>query len=154
MSYPLNPFQDTVSLKPIVYTLGYLGLVPFVGLSLLTGLEIKLFESQHFMLISYAAIILSFMGAIHWGTSMCINEKISVIMLVVSVMLALLAWAALLLPAMYSYQLLIVSFSVLCIVDHYLLPIQHYQRWYLNMRVALTTIVVLCLVVSAYLGSM
>ena len=50
--------------------LGYGGLLPFVGLAALAG-----FDPHHLLawsdaLVGYGAVILSFIGALHWGVAM------------------------------------------------------------------------------------
>lgn len=51
--------------------MGYGGLIPFVALSIIVtaGIELPNFSTERFaqLLLGYAAIILSFVGAVHWG---------------------------------------------------------------------------------------
>ena len=60
----LHDPQDTA----LIRTLGHAGLIPFVGLALLLWLvtgELQTFVS--IALAGYAALIVSFLGGIHWG---------------------------------------------------------------------------------------
>ena len=150
MNDPMAGLTRESRLKPVIYLLGYMGLVPFVTLTISIGLNAGIFKQPHFMMISYAAVILTFMGAIYWGTAMSMGESCSMLQLLISIVIALLGWTALLLPTHNAYQLLLITFIALCVADHYLLPVRRYPRWYMNMRVVLTTIVVLCLTISAY----
>lgn len=59
---------DATALSPSRFAvLGYGGLLPFLGLTALI-----LFSAEHraffsMMMVGYGAVILSFVGALHWG---------------------------------------------------------------------------------------
>jgi len=56
--------------NPVALRLGYAGLVPFVGGALLTWLVREHPEQHAFVtdaLAKYAALVVAFLGAIHWG---------------------------------------------------------------------------------------
>jgi hypothetical protein len=77
--------------------LGYAGLLPFVAALLgflLSGEPRQAYFAQQF--IAYGAVILSFVGAVHWGSRS--PGACSVMRMSISILPALLAWAALLLP--------------------------------------------------------
>jgi hypothetical protein len=98
--------------------LGYGGLIPFVALT-----AVFLLDHHHGMLwsdalIGYGAVILSFVGALHWAFAMVLpdlTEQQRTARFVWSVMPALLAWPALLVDATMASFLLIPGF-----VAHYL----------------------------------
>jgi hypothetical protein len=81
--------------------LGYGGLLPFVGGAALVWLlppsAAQAFVAQ--ALSAYAALIISFLGGIHWGHTMKAAEPAPVLPLAWGVVPALLAWPALLMPA-------------------------------------------------------
>jgi len=137
-----------MQLERLAKTLGYTGLIPFVVFSAGTWMTLPLMENAHTVLMAYAAIIVSFMGAIHWGLAMSQSSSHAKLQLGASVVPALLGWLALIIPMLYGYLLLVVSFFALYIADrlasdHGLVP-----SWYLPMRFKLTMVVVVCLVVA------
>lgn len=69
--------------------LGYAGLIPFVGLSILA---ISGYEDAEYLLLTYAALILSFLGGIVWMATITANKHWSLAVLSNAVML--IAWAA------------------------------------------------------------
>lgn len=138
-----------MTLQKLAKILGYAGLIPFFVFSIATWVSLPLAINPHFVLTAYAAVILSFMGAIHWGIAMTEQSAIANRELSLSVVPALLGWLALLMPSLFGYGLLILCFALLYMADSYtnrqgLLPV-----WYLPMRMVLTTVVVLCLAVAA-----
>ena len=76
--------------------LGYAGLLPFL-LALLVMLVSPVFGTR--MMLAYAAVILSFVGAIHWGLALERRHQAATTF-VASILPALLAWLALLMPSM------------------------------------------------------
>jgi hypothetical protein len=130
-------------------TLGYLGLLPFVVFAIGSWLPLPLVHDAHAVLLAYAAVILSFMGAIHWGLAMTNDSAYTNRLLASSVIPALLGWIGLLLAPLAGYLLISAAFIGLFLADrqvarHGLLP-----DWYLPMRAVLTSIVVLCLLAAA-----
>lgn len=90
------------ALSPSRFTvLGYGGLLPFIGLTalILFWAEYRAFFS--IMLVGYGAVILSFVGALHWGFAMTLQgltAKQRQERLVWSVIPALIGWVGTLLP--------------------------------------------------------
>ena len=136
--------------------LGYGGLLPFCLLSL--GV---LLDDAHQTLwrdsqLSYGAIILSFVGALHWAFAMTLpeldtrqrNER-----LIWSVVPALLGWMALLLPPLTAAALLIAGFVVHYLQDRRLDRSSNLPNWYLPMRLRLTLVACVCLAASAFWGN-
>ncbi len=126
-------------------TLGYAGLIPFVIFSIGSWTTLPYIADSTQILISYAAIILSFMGAIHWGVTISNVETNHDKNLVVSVMPALAAWLALLLPVIFALIVLFVGFILLISYDLTVAKSQALPNWYISMRIRLTFIVTLCL---------
>ncbi len=124
--------------------LGYSGLIPFIVLSIASWLQIPFDIDVTRMLMTYAAIIFSFMGAVHWGIAISSKQDSSEY-LMVSVMPALLAWFALLAPQTYALLLLLLGFIALYAYDRYAEKEQQLPDWYLPMRQRLTIVVVICL---------
>ena len=138
-----------MSLPVLARWLGYAGLIPFVAIA--AGLWLGPQEwraALHAALLGYAAVILSFMGAVHWGLAMAGDGQGAQRRLALSVLPALLGWLALLLPAGLGYAALLLGFAALCLLDvlagrHGLVP-----SWYPPLRVRLTAGVVLSLLVG------
>ena len=97
-------------MKPLPLTawiLGFGGVIPFLALflALLPGFSPGFADSREITLwlLAYAAIILSFLGAIHWGVALArgddtANNRSANWSFLYGIMPALLAWFALLLP--------------------------------------------------------
>ena len=88
------------------------------------------------------------MGAVHWGMAIELANKAQKMRLSLSVTPALIGWLALLAPVNYGYSLLIVAFSLLCIVDSLLAKQHAVPLWYPSLRIPLTTVVVCSLIVA------
>ena len=138
-----------MKIERLAKSLGYAGLIPFLVFSTGTWIDLPGVENSHYVLITYAAVILSFMGAIHWGIAMGRPGGDAVWQLGLSVLPALFGWAALLLPVLYGYSILIVVFAVLCALDQRAAARGLVPSWYPALRVLLTTVVVLCLIGAA-----
>lgn len=136
----------------VAFWLGTAGLVPFVVL--VSALYAMPGGNVPFLLnwlTGYSSVTLSFVGAVHWGVALVhprMRESDRFVFMTWSVVPALTAWAALLLPAKSGLLLTAASFAV-----HYAADRQLGQRfglvgWYLRLRAGLTTIVVLCLIMA------
>jgi Protein of unknown function (DUF3429) len=132
--------------------LGTAGLVPFVVLtSALYALPEGNTPVVLVWLTAYAAVVLSFVGAIHWGVAMVHEQMPDAdrgVFMAWSVVPALAGWMALLLPAKTGLLLLGASFAVHYAVDRQFATRFALPRWYLHLRGGLTAVVVLCLVLA------
>ncbi len=138
----------------IAKTLGYAGLIPFIVFSIGSWLSLPMITDATYILIAYAAIILSFMGAIHWGVAMANSEPNNTRYFIASVIPALSAWLALLIPQSYAIILLMIGFITLIIYDWSVEKSQRLPDWYIPLRNKLTTVVVICLMVTLLSHSM
>ena len=126
--------------------LGYLGLLPFLAGTLAMWLAPPdLVAKASRALLYYGAVILSFMGAVHWGLAMHGDYPGRDRQLAMSVLPALVAWGALMLPAFAAFPILLVSFSVLNAADRRAVAVGAAPAWYPLFRMPLTIIVVVCL---------
>lgn len=138
--------------------LGAGGLIPFLGCTV----AVLLFPAQVPIprlvaaLIDYGAVILSFLGAVHWGlalapavTGHAANPATQRLRLVLGVLPALVAWAALLISLvatpLLALLVLLLGFLLTALVEarsarHGSLP-----RGYMGLRWVLTGVVMLCL---------
>ena len=144
-----NP-HDQIPRAPV--WLGTAGLLPFV---VLTSALYALPEGNTPVLLvwltAYAAVVLSFVGAVHWGAAMVYErmpEADRGVFMAWSVVPALAGWVALLLPAKTGLLLLAASFAVHYAADRQFAQRFALPRWYLRMRGGLTAVVVLCLVLA------
>jgi len=69
-----------------------------------------------------------------------------------SVVPALLAWTALLLPPMLAATLLMAGFVVHYLQDRRLESISNLPNWYLPMRLRLSSVACICLAISGFFG--
>ena len=129
-------------------TLSYAGLIPFVVFSIGCWIPLPYVVNAPYILIAYGAIILSFMGAVHWGAAMTNTDQQRGSYYIASVIPALIAWPALLLPHSLALALLLVGFIGLYVYDRSVEKAQLFPGWYIPMRARLTTIVSLCLVAA------
>lgn len=133
----------------VVAWLGYGGLLPFVGTALLCWLAPGQRVWWLDMLLTYGAVILSFVGALHWGFAMvhpATAGRPMNGMYAWSVMPSLLGWAALLVAPAAGATLLIAGFLVQYRQDLRLARVLSLPAWYLPLRLQLTVVACLCLV--------
>lgn len=90
-------------------------------------------------LAAYAAVIVSFLGGIHWGLAMRQQPRADTGLLAWGVVPSLLAWPALLLPPAASLGLLGASLLLCYAVDRRLYPPQGMTAW-LGLRAQLTAV--------------
>jgi hypothetical protein len=137
-----------------VYCLGYGGLIPFV---VLAGLLVLDQDSPRWApaLNAYAAVILSFVGALHWAFGMLlpgISPQRRDYCYVWSVIPALMGWVALLIPIPLGHSLLLVGLALAywqdaVLANHVALP-----AWYPRLRARLSIVACACLVIAAALS--
>lgn len=147
MSEPVPPVEQSRSGAPLLAQwLGYAGLVPFIAgaleLWLLPGVMVAFIERA---LLTYAAVILSFMGAVHWGLAMRSSSDLTNLQLGLSVVPALVGWVILMLPPLFAYPAFILSFLGLLVADLQAVRTRLAPRWYAGLRLHLTIGVVLAL---------
>jgi len=138
----------------VVAWLGYGGLLPFIGTALVCW-----FEPSHRyfwleILLSYGAVILSFVGALHWGIAMVHPTAAGLPMnrvYVWSMIPSLLGWLALLLPPVAGATVLIIGFLVQFRRDLRLARMLPLPTWYLPLRLQLTVVASLCLAAVYFL---
>jgi hypothetical protein len=136
----------------IALWLGYAGLVPFVASALaLWAAPERLHGFVLYSLLTYSAVILSFMGAIHWGLAMREQGVSSPLQLGLSVVPSLVGWVALALAPMTSFAVLIIAFVALYTADMCAAHLGLAPSWYPRLRLPLTVIAVLSLITSAIL---
>ncbi len=152
-----KPFNLADSFKtiipPIVKWLGYGGLLPFVALAVAAWVDSSnsLWRNA---LLAYGAVILSFVGALHWGFAMSlsgISTKQQTLSFVWSVVPALMAWLALLMTSKYAIAMLVAGFLTHFWQDRRLVQVANLPVWYLPLRMRLTLVACIALL-SSYLS--
>jgi hypothetical protein len=136
--------------------LGLAGLIPVIGCAggalVLQGDKAA---SYLYALVAYAAVILSFLGAVHWGLALVLNPALPGHRMLVarrlagSVIPSLLGWAALLLHqamgATTALIVLIVGFAATLSVERGIARAGGLPRGYMRLRWTLSTVVLLTL---------
>jgi hypothetical protein len=136
--------------------LGYAGLIPFISGAIGIWITPPAWRTDVLMaLLHYAAVILAFMGAIHWGLAMARERQDDAAhrQLGLSVLPALLGWLAISsgLPALLALALLISGFIGLYLADVHAVKLELAPRWYTALRKPLTAVVLISLL-AAWLG--
>ncbi len=131
--------------------LGPLGLIPFVAGALAPWLLPLAWEPEASLaLIGYGAVILSFLGGVHWGLAAPAGRPLQIGL---SVVPSLVGWLALLVANLHAtgpaLWLLAAAFAILLAGDLVAAGRSLTPAWYPRLRLPLTLIVVACLIVGA-----
>jgi Protein of unknown function (DUF3429) len=142
--------EDHTPIPKAAFWLGTAGLIPFVVIaSAVWALPEAYTPPLLFWITSYAAVILSFSGALHWGMAMLhadMTEQDQSVFMTWSVVPALVGWVALLMPVKTGVLLLAATFVIQYAADRQLAQRFRVPAWYLRLRASLTSVSVLCLV--------
>lgn len=121
-------------LPQVLTALGYAGLLPFVAcvlaIALLEG-DARAFAVR--ALVAYGAVILSFLGAVHWGLLLR-QDTAAPARLAMGVIPSLAGWVALLLPDRYALALLVVAFGGFWLYEHRVVGTALLPSAYLGLR--------------------
>jgi hypothetical protein len=131
--------------------LGGAGALPFLLLALMVAIPGPFQGSCQFALTAYGAVILSFVGALHWAfamTSGSLQARQRNLYYLWSVVPALLGWMALLVPLVISLLCLLTGFWLHYLLDRRIVTVVSLPVWYLPLRLALTFTVSLSLMVA------
>ncbi len=135
--------------------LGVLGLIPFICLTCWMVFKLDLGVEVSFLLRAYSAVILSFLGGVHWGIAIQNSllesrpsTKLS-LHLTLSVIPSLLGWVGLFASELAGFCTIIVGFVLILAIDLRIAQISVMPEWYPRLRKPLTVIVVGCLVIAS-----
>jgi hypothetical protein len=124
------------------------GLLPFWGLALAPRFGVNPPWLQP-ALIGYAAVILSFVGALHWGLAVARDNTDRPLppwrSYGYSVLPALVAWVALLLPYRDALMLLGLAFIAAMFVDQRWLAGRGLPAWFVPLRTLVSVLVIVAL---------
>lgn len=139
----------------IALWLGLGGLIPFVFFTYVAVLGLNLFGYPLdpffgvIALLSYAAVILSFLGGVRWGMAMNRPCRKQSILFALAIVPCLVGWvSANFLPFPIGLPLLIVAFVAHGIWDVMAVKRNAGPQWYAKLRIILTIGACLCLVVA------
>ena len=140
----------------IISLLGYGGALPFLGLAACTYFKVALpGVSPVEGLLTYGAVILSFIGALHWGVVMAQHEQVvprlASLLYGWSVMPALIAWAALLMPDRVGATVMALCFVACWRIDMRVIKSGLWPAWMARLRLHLTSCAVASLAVIVLL---
>ena len=155
------------SIPRSVIWLGYGGLLPFIALALGCFAGGEYGALSRVALIIYGAVILSFVGALHWAFAMTVADLSaakSTECFVWSVVPALLAWLAALMTLVFprasatsafygvnvAATILIAGFVANYVQDTRLTRVAELQAWYLPLRLRLTVVACFCLALAGF----
>eukprot|EP01034_Spumella_vulgaris_P009560 gene9560-12125_t len=127
------------AVRASAWMLAAAGTLPFLGglvdLALLGGGRVGVVQI-------YGAVIAAFLCGTHWAAALLGAEAMAVRLFLLSNALALLGWAAALLPARPGFLLLGVIFAGLLAVDGMLHRRRLWPDWFWQLRCAITLVVV------------
>lgn len=135
--------------------LGAAGIIPFLALAVLSWVQGPHQSPSLFALTAYGAVILSFVGALHWAFAMItegLTERERNRHYLWSVVPALLGWVALLLPPVAALLSLVAGFCSHYLLDRLLAARAALPPWYLPLRLGLTLTVSLALLLALGAG--
>ena len=125
--------------------LGFGGLLPFVILAVATMIGLQTpFAPAYGLLIGYGVVILSFVGALHWGAQLSAHRP-KAASFSWSVVPALLAWVALMLPAKLAALCLIAGLGICWAYDMRVIRKKEWPPFMSALRTILTAIACLSL---------
>ena len=133
--------------------LGFGGLLPFVTLAAASAFDPSHAAFWRHALVAYGAVILSFVGALHWGFATVWESHSAHYrsrLMGWSVVPALGAWIALLAPSQIGLALLTLLFAVHYVFDLGLARRSNLPGWYMRLRTPLTAGAVLSLAFALF----
>ena len=141
-----DPCFTPIKIVLIARVLGYGGALPFLCGAIAANQQIPLLGlAPAHLLLSYGAVILSFLGGLHWGrviTSPDLSGRSDSTWLIWSVCPPLLGWITLLLPVKVGAVLLSVCFLAALQIDQKLFREQLWPAWMWPLRLHLSLIAV------------
>ena len=142
--------KDQKTLKQWASILGYSGTIPFISLAVILLLANTSFTTPAASALAasalhiYGAIILSFLGGLHWGRIAC-NPDIKPSdkwFLIYSVLPSLIGWSSYLLADIWqdTALMLIAGFIISYLIDIRFIKLVTWQSWMKPLRTNLTFI--------------
>ena len=138
--------------------LGIAGLIPFVACTAGLWLADPVWQAEASrMLLGYAAVILTFLGGVHWGKALADEPAIAAtfgsdlnwVRLGWSVTPSLVAWGAMLLSPVAAIFCFVPAFALAFLIDRQAVRTGFFPEWYLPLRKLLTLGVLTCLIIAS-----
>ena len=145
-------------LPQLARILGYVGVLPFFFLTIALLIKLPVAGMRlDWLLVAYAAVIVSFLGAVHWGIVLAMQEKLNErdtqLLLGYSVSPAVVAWLLMLCPVKVALVGMAVRVVLAYAADVFLLFRRvGLESEYAKLRLHLTVIVTLLLFAAALGG--
>jgi hypothetical protein len=140
--------------SPPALVLGMSGLVPFVGLATMIGLGPPTWYVYWLVALSYyGAVILTFVGALHWGYALKRDARGGGAWLqyAFSVAPALIAWLSLLFPVWTALKLQAAGLLICGLFDRSMARFDPVPAWFLRLRAGLTLVGAASLILASVL---
>ncbi len=130
--------------QKIARLLGYGGALPFIGFGAMVVIDSANWEIEvDTVLLCYGAVILSFLGGIHWGRLASSDRQTTSrdnVFLLWSITPPLVAWISLLLPQAIGAVVMIGCFTLAYFIDMVLCQSGEWQSWMRWLRLQLTLV--------------
>lgn len=146
----MHPFN---AIRPPGLAVGFAfaALVPFVTGALglwVTPEAWRLWVMEEYL--AFAAVILAFMGAIHWGLAMRAEEgsELAPMQLGLSVIPPLLGWFALSLPINFAIPVFFFAFGTLYFADIWAVQQGLAPAWYTSLRRPVSLVIICSMIVA------
>lgn len=148
-AYATDPHETHRRLASTARFLGYAGLIPFYVSTAAVWLARHPFDTMaHNAQMTYGAIILAFLGAVHWGLVLRMPYGVPRAMLVWGVVPSLVGWTALAFGAPLAHAIMMLGFLAAFLADRRAALSGLTPAWYGRLRLVLTTLVLLSLMAS------
>jgi hypothetical protein len=136
----------------LMWILGYAGLIPFYFLLTMDITQASFLNIQPEMAMAqYAAVIVSFLGAIHWGQVVATHASLDTgeaqVRLIWSVIPSIVAWGLLLINPSFVLLAFAVLVAGVYMVDRFWLS-SYLRKDYLQLRLHLSTLVFIALMLA------
>jgi hypothetical protein len=130
--------------ETLAQILTYSGILPFLCAAIIPVIQPDFLTLDYNdIILTYGAVIASFIAGIHWGVYMFKDTQIN--LFIHSNIAALMAWFAAVVAIPGSAGILIVCFSYLLFIDKQLAKVNVIEPWYMRMRIIASTLVILAL---------
>lgn len=137
----------------LIYALTLAGILPFV-IGTVFSLSTTLFITWQWLdgiTVAYAATIMAFLGGIQWGMALLQSDQKAVPWLITSNIIALSAFASLLIPTKsIALVLLIIGFLFTLMIDLIILKSNSPFNGYRTLRICVTVVVCGLLVINFF----
>ena len=124
--------------------LTYAGVLPFLGAAIMPAVKSNFLGLNYdSVILTYGAVIASFVAGIHWGIYLFKDAPLNLFIL--SNVVALLAWCAVMVAHPANTVILLICFLYLIVIDRQLWKAGVIEKWYLRTRLIATTLVLFAL---------